>query len=561
MKFLFSKDILDKIKIEREEWVKDILNKFVAKGEIKDKFETPSGIPLKHLYGPEDTENVNYLNDIGFPGKPPFTRGVYPNMYRGKVWTMRQYGGFADASKTNQRFKYLISQGQKGLSIAFDLPTQMGYNSDNQICMGEVGRVGVTVNSLKDFEKVFEGIPLDKVSTSMTINAPTAVLLAMYVAVGEKQGIKPDQLTGTVQNDILKEYIARGTYIFPPKSSLRLVADVVEYCSYKLPRFNTISISGYHMREAGCNAIQEIAFTLADGIAYVEEVLKRGIDIDEFASRLSFFFTTHNYFFEEIAKLRAARRLWATIMKERFKAKDPNSLRLRFHTQTAGVTLTAQQPNVNIIRVTLQALAAILGGTQSLHTCGADEALALPTEDSVRISLRTQQVLAHESGITDVVDPLGGSYYIEYLTSKLEERAIQYIEMIDRMGGMPMAIERAYIQQEIQDNAYREQKRVEHNLNKVIGVNVFCTDEECKIDTFKHDKDEEKKIVDGLKDFKSTRNEQIVKEKLRELKKVAKSTENIMPVMIETVKSYATIQEICDVLRDVFGEYKSPQIF
>jgi methylmalonyl-CoA mutase N-terminal domain/subunit len=561
VKFLFSKDILDKIKIEREEWVKDILNKFVAKGEIKDKFETPSGIPLKHLYGPEDTENVNYLNDIGFPGKPPFTRGVYPNMYRGKVWTMRQYGGFADASKTNQRFKYLISQGQKGLSIAFDLPTQMGYNSDNQICMGEVGRVGVTVNSLKDFEKVFEGIPLDKVSTSMTINAPTAVLLAMYVAVGEKQGIKPDQLTGTVQNDILKEYIARGTYIFPPKSSLRLVADVVEYCSYKLPRFNTISISGYHMREAGCNAIQEIAFTLADGIAYVEEVLKRGIDIDEFASRLSFFFTTHNYFFEEIAKLRAARRLWATIMKERFKAKDPNSLRLRFHTQTAGVTLTAQQPNVNIIRVTLQALAAILGGTQSLHTCGADEALALPTEDSVRISLRTQQVLAHESGITDVVDPLGGSYYIEYLTSKLEERAIQYIEMIDRMGGMPMAIERAYIQQEIQDNAYREQKRVEHNLNKVIGVNVFCTDEECKIDTFKHDKDEEKKIVDGLKDFKSTRNEQIVKEKLRELKKVAKSTENIMPVMIETVKSYATIQEICDVLRDVFGEYKSPQIF
>jgi len=561
VKFLFSKDILDKIKIEREEWVKDILNKFVAKGEIKDKFETPSGIPLKHLYGPEDTENVNYLNDIGFPGKPPFTRGVYPNMYRGKVWTMRQYGGFADASKTNQRFKYLISQGQKGLSIAFDLPTQMGYNSDNQICMGEVGRVGVTVNSLKDFEKVFEDIPLDKVSTSMTINAPTAVLLAMYVAVGEKQGIKPDQLTGTVQNDILKEYIARGTYIFPPKSSLRLVADVVEYCSYKLPRFNTISISGYHMREAGCNAIQEIAFTLADGIAYVEEILKRGIDIDEFASRLSFFFTTHNYFFEEIAKLRAARRLWATIMKKRFKAKDPNSLRLRFHTQTAGVTLTAQQPNVNIIRVTLQALAAILGGTQSLHTCGADEALALPTEDSVRISLRTQQVLAHESGITDVVDPLGGSYYIEYLTSKLEERAMEYIEMIDRMGGMPMAIERAYIQQEIQDNAYREQKRVEHNLNKVIGVNVFCTDEECKIDTFKHDKDEEKKIVDGLKDFKSTRNEQIVKEKLRELKKVAQSTENIMPVMIETVKSYATIQEICDVLRDVFGEYKSPQIF
>jgi methylmalonyl-CoA mutase N-terminal domain/subunit len=474
---------------------------------------------------------------------------------------MRQYGGFADATKTNSRFKYLISQGQNGLSIAFDLPTQMGYNSDNIICLGEVGRVGVTVNSLKDFEQVFEGIPLDKVSTSMTINAPTSVLLAMYIAVGEKQGVIPQQLTGTVQNDILKEYIARGTYIFPPKPSLRLVADVIEYCSKNLPRFNTISISGYHMREAGCNAIQEIAFTIADGIAYVEEVLNRGLDVDNFAPRLSFFFTTHNNFFEEIAKLRAVRKLWARIMKDRFHAKNPNSMRLRFHTQTAGVTLTAQQPNVNIIRVTLQALAAILGGTQSLHTCGADEALAIPTEDSVRLSLRTQQVLASESGVTDVADPLGGSYYIEYLTSKLEEKALEYIERIDKMGGISNAIEKGYIQNEIQNNAYQDQKRIDKGINQVIGVNTYCTEEECKIDTFKHDIDEEQKIITSLSELKKSRNENQVKAKLAELKEVAKTSKNIMPIMIEVVKTYATIEEICDVLREVFGEYRSSQIF
>jgi methylmalonyl-CoA mutase N-terminal domain/subunit len=436
----------------------------------------------------------------------------------------------------------------------------MGYNSDNKICLGEVGRVGVTVNSLKDFEKVFEGIPLDKVSTSMTINAPTSVLLAMYIVAGEKQGLKPEQLTGTVQNDILKEYVARGTYIFPPKPSLRLVADVIEYCSKHLPRFNTISISGYHMREAGCNAIQEIAFTLADGIAYVEEAINRGLDVDDFAPRLSFFFTSHNNFFEEIAKLRAVRRLWARIMKDRFNAKNPNSLRLRFHTQTAGVTLTAQQPNVNIIRVTLQALAAILGGTQSLHTCGADEALALPTEDSVRLSLRTQQVLAYESGVTDVADPLGGSYYIEYLTTKLEEKVLEYIEKIDKMGGISNAIEKGYIQTEIQNNAYKEQKRIDKGINPVIGVNTFCTDEECRIDTFKHDVDEERKIVESLNQLKKNRNEELVKAKLAELKEIAKTSKNVMPIMIEVVKTYATIEEICGVLRDVFGEYRSPQV-
>ncbi len=558
---MFTNEELQKIKSKRTEWEEKNLSKSVQRGEREQEFETPSGIPLKHVYGPEDIEDINYLEDLGFPGTPPFTRGVYPNMYRGRIWTMRQYSGFADASKTNERFKYLISQGQKGLSIAFDLPTQMGYNSDNKICLGEVGRIGVTVNSLKDFEKVFDGIALDKVSTSMTINAPTAILLAMYIAIGEKHGVKQEQLIGTVQNDILKEYVARGAYIYPPKPSLRLTADVIEYCSKNLPRFNTISISGYHMREAGSNAVQELAFTLADGISYVEEVIKRGIDIDDFAPRLSFFFTTHNNFFEEIAKLRAARRLWAKIMKNRFNAKDPNSLRLRFHTQTAGGTLTAQQPQVNIIRVTLQALAAILGGTQSLHTCGADEALAIPTEDSVRLSLRTQQVLAHETGVTDVVDPLGGSYYLEHLTNKIEEKALEYIDKIDKMGGMPFAIENAFIQKEILNNAYMEQIRIDEGSNKVIGVNTFCTDDECNIDTFKYDKDSESRILNSLKNLRETRDEDLIKEKLKKLQTVAQSSENIMPIMIETVKTYATIQEICDVLREVFGEYKSPQVF
>ncbi|MFW9968717.1 MAG: methylmalonyl-CoA mutase [Candidatus Odinarchaeota archaeon] len=551
---------LNNIKAKRKEWEENDLKKFIKSGERKEDFETPSAIPLNHIYGPEDLQDFNYLENLGFPGAPPYTRGVYPNMYRGRTWTMRQYSGFADAIKTNERFKYLISQGQRGLSIAFDLPTQMGYDSDNQICIGEVGRIGVTINSLKDFEKVFEGISLENVSTSMTINAPTAVLLAMYIAVGEKQGVKPDQLTGTVQNDILKEYVARGTYIFPPKPSLRLTADVIEYCSQYLPRFNTISISGYHMREAGCNAIQEIAFTLADGIAYVEEVLKRGISIDDFAPRLSFFFTTHNYFFEEIAKLRAARRLWAKIMKERFDAKDPDSLRLRFHTQTAGVTLTAQQPYLNIIRVAFQALAAVLGGTQSLHTCGFDEALAIPTEDSVKLSLRTQQILAYETGVTDVVDPLGGSYYIEYLTNKLEENALEYIKKIDNMGGITEAIERGFIQQEIQNNAYREQIKIEEGENKVIGVNIFCTHEKTKIDTFKYDHKAERIIINSLRELRTVRNEDLVIENLNKLREVAQSSENIMPIIIKTVKSYATVQEICDVLREVFGEYESPQI-
>jgi len=547
-----------KIEEKRKEWKEKTS---IKQAETKEKFETPSKIPLKQVYIPEDIKNLNYFEDLGVPGDFPFVRGVYPTMYRGRLWTMRQYAGFADAAQTNERFKYLISEGQMGLSVAFDLPTQMGYNSDNPLSSGEVGRVGVTINSLKDFEVVFQDIPLDKVSTSMTINAPTVVLLAMYIAVGEKQGVSPDKLTGTVQNDILKEYVARGAYIFPPKPALRLTADVIEYCSKYLPRFNTISICGYHMREAGATAIQEMAFTLADGIAYAQEVLKRGINIDDFAPRLSFMFCTHRYFFEEVAKLRAARRLWAKIVKNRFKAKNPNSLMLRFHTQTAGGTLTAQQPEVNVVRVSIEALAAILGGTQSLHACGPDEALAIPTEESVRLSLRTQQVLAYEMGITDVVDPLGGSFYIEWLTSKLEEEALKYIQKIDELGGMPAAIERGYIQKEIAESAYLNQKRIESGDEKVIGVNIFQMDEPLKLNLFALDKETEIRAIESLNELKANRDETLVQEKLTQLKSIAESTENIMPIMIETVKSYATIQEICDVLREVFGVYKAPSPF
>jgi len=558
---MYSKEELKKIKEKRVKWETKYLTKFLERGERKDEFKTPSGIPLKQVYSPEDIENLDYVEDIGFPGAEPFTRGVYPTMYRGRFWTMRQYSGFADAIKTNERFKYLISQGQKGLSIAFDLPTQMGYDSNNILCIGEVGRVGVTINSLKDLELVFDGISLETVSTSMTINAPTAILLAMYIAVGEKQGVNPEDLTGTVQNDILKEYIARGTYIFPPKPSLRLITDVIEYCSTNLPRFNSISISGYHMREAGANAIQEIAFTISDGIAYVNEIVKRGIDVDDFAPRLSFFFTIQNHFFEEIAKLRVARRIWSKIMKERFNAKNENSLKLRFHSQTAGISLAAQQPNVNIIRVAIQALAAVLGGTQSLHTCGADEALSIPTEESATLSLRTQQVIAHETGATDVVDPLGGSYYIEYLTSQLEKEAMDYIERIDEMGGMTAAIENAFIQQEIQNNAYAHQKNIEDGKEKVVGVNIFRSDDKLKFGTFQLDKEFEERIMKSLQELKEQRDNNLLKDKLEELKKVARSDENIMPIMIEVVKSYATIQEICDVLREIFGEYQGSQIF
>jgi len=468
---------VDNLKRAKREWEKTTVKKVTARfPERQERFETLSGIPLDRVYTPADVE-VDYLNDLGFPGQYPFTRGVQPTMYRGRLWTMRQYAGYATAEESNARYKYLLEQGQTGLSVAFDLPTQIGYDADDPLAEGEVGKVGVSISSLDDMRVLFNDIPLDKVSTSMTINAPAAVLLAMYIAVAKEQGVDPRQLRGTVQNDILKEYIARGTYIFPPRPSMRLVTDLFRYCATEVPKWNTISISGYHIREAGSTAVQEVAFTLANGIAYVQAAIDVGLDVDTFAPRLSFFFNAHNDFLEEIAKFRAARRLWARIMRERFGARNPRSWRLRFHTQTAGCTLTAQQPEINVVRVTLQALAAVLGGTQSLHTNSRDEALWLPTEESVRIALRTQQIIAHESGVANTVDPLAGSYVIEHLTSEIERRAQEYIERIDEMGGALAAIEQGYVQQEIADAAYRYQQAVERGERIVVGVNAYQIEE------------------------------------------------------------------------------------
>jgi methylmalonyl-CoA mutase, N-terminal domain len=545
------------IKEAKKQWsdktLAKVLNKFP---ERKEKFMTGSNKEVERLYDPLDLENINYLEDIGYPGDYPYTRGVQPTMYRGRLWTMRQYAGFGDAEESNKRYKYLLKNGQTGLSIAFDLPTQIGYDSDHSMSHGEVGKVGVAIDSLKDMEILFDGIPLDKVSTSMTINAPAAVLLAMYIAVAEKQGVSADKLNGTIQNDILKEYIARGTYIFPPLPSMRLITDIFEYCSKNLPRWNTISISGYHIREAGSTAIQEIAFTLANGIAYVDAAVKKGLDVDNFAPRLSFFFNAHNDLFEEVAKFRAARKLWANIMKERFGAKNPKSLMLRFHTQTAGCTLTAQQPDNNIIRVTLQALAAVLGGTQSLHTNSRDEALSLPSQKSVRIALRTQQVIAHESGVTETVDPLAGSYYIEKMTKEIEDAVMEYINQIDKLGGAPKAIEKGFIQREIQNSAYQYQKDVEDKKRIVVGVNKFQSEEETMKDLLKVNPEIEKQQVKKLEEVKSNRAEKEVKEKLNRLKEAANSDENVMPFILDCVKNYATLGEICDKLRDIFGEYK-----
>ncbi|MFQ5874903.1 MAG: methylmalonyl-CoA mutase, partial [Dehalococcoidia bacterium] len=471
----------------REKWQKETLEPALARfPEYRKRFETGSGIEVERVYTPADV-GVDYLEDLGFPGDYPVTRGVYPTMYRGRLWTMRQYAGYATAEESNRRYKYLLSQGQTGLSVAFDLPTQMGYDSDHPLAEGEVGKVGVAVDSLGGMEILFDGIPLDRVSTSMTINAPAAILLAMYIAVAKKQGVDPKVLRGTVQNDILKEYVARGTYIFPPEPSMRLVTDLIAYCKDHLPRWNTISISGYHIREAGATAVQEVAFTLADAIAYVQAATHAGLDVDEFAPRLSFFFNAHNDFFEEVAKFRAARRLWGRIMRERFEAQNPRSWMLRFHTQTAGCTLTAQQPDNNIVRVTLQALAAVMGGTQSLHTNSRDEALSLPTERSVRIALRTQQIIAHESGVANTIDPLGGSYYVERLTNEIERQAEEYIERIDQMGGALRAIETGFIQREIQESAYRYQKAVESKERIVVGVNEFVVEEETTLQHLKVD--------------------------------------------------------------------------
>jgi methylmalonyl-CoA mutase N-terminal domain/subunit len=545
------------IKEEFERWEKATLNKTLSKApEREPSFKTTSHIELKRLYTPLDVADVDYCNELGFPGEPPFTRGVQPTMYRGRFWTMRQYAGFATPEETNKRYKYLLEHGQTGLSVAFDLPTQIGYDSDHPLSDGEVGKVGVAIDTLKDMEILFEGIPLDKVSTSMTINATAAILLTMYLAVAEKQGVKSEILQGTIQNDILKEYAARGTYIYPPPESMRIVTDIFAFCKDRVPRWNTISISGYHMREAGCTAVQEVAFTLADGIAYVEAAIRAGLDVDSFASRLAFFFCCHNTFIEEVAKFRAARRLWAKIMKQRFKAKKDESCMLRFHTQTAGCSLTAQQPDNNVVRVAFQALAAVLGGTQSLHTNSRDEAYALPTEDSVRIALRTQQLIAYESGVADMIDPLGGSYAVEALTDEIERRSREYIEKIEAMGGAVKAIESGYIQGEIGESAYQYQKEIEAKKRIIVGLNQFQIEEEPLRNILRINPEAERYQKEKLARVKKERNNARVKETLADLKKTAQGTGNLVPPILEAVKAYATLGEISDTLREVFGEYR-----
>ncbi len=528
--------------------------------ERQETFLTISGLPVNRLYTPLDSKDLDYEKDLGFPGEYPFTRNIQPTGYRGRLWTMRQYSGFATAKESNERFRFLLDQGQTGLSVAFDLPTQIGYDSDHPLALGEVGKVGVAIDSLADMEVLFDGIPLDKVSTSMTINADAAVLLAMYIAVAEKQGVSMDKLRGTIQNDILKEIVARGTYIFPLGPSMRLITDTFKFCSENMPFWNSISISGYHIRESGSTAVQEVAFTLADGIAYVQAAIDVGLDVDAFASRLSFFFGSHSDFLEEICKFRAARRLWARIMRERFKAKKDSSCRMRFHTQTAGCTLTAQQPDNNIVRVTLQALQAVLGGTQSLHTNSRDEALSLPTEESVQIALRTQQIIGHESGVGDTVDPLAGSYYIESLTNEIENKAMEYIQKIDEMGGAPAAIEKGYIQREINDAAYSFQKSVDSNERVVVGVNKFQVDEEQKFDYLRVDPESEREQIKQLKKLRKTRDDDRVQTTLRDLRQGAEGESNLVPLIIEAVKVYATLGEVCGVLRDVFGEYKAADL-
>lgn len=555
---MYEEQKIKTLKRENKRWSKEVQKKLEKRPEQKKEFINTSEIPIKRLYTPLDNRDIDYFSEVGFPGEYPFTRGVQPTMYRGRLWTMRQYAGFASAEDSNRRYKFLLDQGQTGISVAFDLPTQIGYDSDHEMAMGEVGKVGVAIDSLLDVETLFDGIPLDKVSTSMTINSTAAILLAMYMAVAEKQGIPPEKLRGTIQNDILKEYSSRGTYIFPPKPSLRIVTDIVSFCSSNIPQWNTISISGYHMREAGCTAVQEVAFTLANGIAYVEAALNAGLDVDAFGPRLAFFFCCHQDFFEEIAKFRAARKLWANIMRERFHAKNPRSMMIRFHTQTAGCTLTAQQPKNNIMRVAFQALSAVLGGTQSLHTNSMDEALCLPTEESVQIALRTQQVIGYELGVTDTVDPLAGSYYVESLTREIYERAEAYIKKIDEMGGSPEAIEKGYIQKEIQDSAFKFQREIEEEKRIVVGLNRFQMEEPKVTDLLRVNPAVRVKQIEKLEKLKSERDGDKVKESLAALKKGAQGDDNLMPLILEAVKAYATLGEICEVLKEVFGEYGQP---
>ena len=548
----------EKIQDAEQQWKETTLKKTLDRfPERKESFRTGSEIEVDRLYIPDNKSADDYMEDIGFPGEYPYTRGVQPTMYRGRLWTMRQYAGFGNAEESNKRYKYLLEQGQTGLSVAFDLPTQIGYDSDDPMSEGEVGKVGVAIDTLKDMEILFDGIPLDKISTSMTINAPAAVLLCMYIAVAEQQGVSRDKLKGTIQNDILKEYVARGTYIFPPAPSMRLINNIFEYCSESVPNWNTISISGYHIREAGSTAVQEVAFTIANGVEYVKNAVAVGLDVDSFAKRLSFFFNAHNDLLEEVAKFRAARRIWAKIMKEKFNAKNPKSMMMRFHTQTGGSTLTAQQPDNNIIRVTIQTLAAVFGGTQSLHTNSKDEALALPSEDSVRTALRTQQITAHESGAANTVDPLAGSYYVEALTDQITDEVFQYLDKIEEIGGMVKAIDKGYIQKEIQDSAYKYQQDVESGDRIVVGVNKFQSETVPPKDLLKLDPKIKEMQLSKLKEVKDSRDAQKVEAILKELHDAAKDEKkNLVPIILQAVKEYATLGEICNRLREVFGEYR-----
>lgn len=554
--------MIGRIKDSFERWEKECVEKQLKKNpERESRFTTVSNQEIKRLYTPVDLDGFDYLNDLGFPGEYPYTRGVQSTMYRGKIWTMRQFAGFGTAEDTNKRYKYLLSHGTTGLSVAFHMPTLMGVDSDSPRARGEVGKCGVAIDSLADMEILFDGIPLDKVTTSMTINGPASILLCMYMAVAEKQGVSWDKIGGTIQNDILKEYIAQKSWLFPPEPSLRIITDIFAFCSKHVPKWNTISISGYHIREAGSSALQELAFTLKDGLTYVEAGIKAGLDVDEFAPRLSFFFNAHNDFFEEIAKYRAARRIWAREMRETFKAKDPRSWMLRFHTQTAGCTLTAQQPLNNIVRVAIQALAAVMGGTQSLHTNSMDETLALPTELAVTVALRTQQIIAEESGVVNTIDPLGGSYFVEKLTNEMEKGAYDYFKKIDDLGGMVKAIEHGYPQREIMDHAYWFQQAVDKGEKTIVGVNKYVMQEEIPIPLLKIDDEVEKKQIARTKEVRNTRDKKAWEHSLRELKKAAAGKDNLIPYIYQAVKSYATIGEIVDTLKDVFGEYKEPAMF
>ncbi len=558
--WMFKEDQLKKVQQEKKKWVDDLSKMLSETPERLPRFTTVSDLEIKGLYSPEDIKDLNYSGEVGFPGVYPFTRGVQPSMYRGKLWTMRMFSGLGGPEETNQRFHYLLNHGETGLSVAFHYPTLMGYDSDSPNARGEVGKCGVAIDTLKDMEILFEGIPLDQVTTSMTINPPASILLAMYIVVAEKQGVSKKEIGGTIQNDMLKEFVAQKTFMLPPRPSIRIIVDTIEYCTKEVPRWNTISISGYHIREAGSTAVQELAFTLADGIAYVEAAMERGLDVDDFAPRLSFFFDSHIDFFEEIAKFRAARRIWAKVMRERFMAKKPRSWMLRFHTQTAGCSLTAQQPFNNVVRTAYEALAAVLGGTQSLHTNSLDETYAIPTEEAVTIALRTQQILAEETGVTNTIDPLAGSYFVEALTNQMEEMAWDYIHKIDEMGGMVKAIERGYPQMEIADAAYRYQRQIDANEKVIVGVNKYVTDHP-PITIWRMRPEIGERQLKRLREVKETRKNPKVKECLGLIRRASLDGENLMPHIIHAVREYATIQEICDVWREVFGRYTDPGYF